>query len=131
MMMHVIFKESTTCHHRAEPMLVRAGTISDVSDVSTLKSQRVLSCHSREGRKDLRFAHGGQSVSVGQGELVVVVGVGLDSVSAFGEGVRQEGLLEPSYEFALGTPASSAPIPQTVTNEWTGHGVRGREERTS
>ena len=52
--------------------------------------------------KNSRRTHRGQTVSSGQSELVVVVGIGRYFVSAVNVfGVGQEGVLEPGYEFAL------------------------------
>ena len=59
--------------------------------------------------KDVRRAHSGQTVAIGQSEFVVIVGKRRDFVSAFGIlGVGQEGVLEPGHEFALRTPRSLA-----------------------
>ncbi len=53
-------------------------------------------------KEDLRRTHSGQTVSGCESELIVVVGVGRDFVSAVGVlGIGQEGVLEPGYEFAL------------------------------
>lgn len=76
-----------------------------------MESANVLSCQRPRMKKDLRGTHGRQAVPTGQGELVVVVGVGGDFVSALGVlRVGQECVLEPGYELALKPSRSSAPM---------------------
>ena len=59
--------------------------------------------------KNVRRAHSGQTVAIGQSEFVVIVGKRRDFVSAIGIfGVGQERVLEPGHEFALRTPQSLA-----------------------
>ena len=82
-------------------------------------------------KKDSRRTHRGQTASGGQSELVVVVGVGRDFVSAVDVfGVGQEGVLEPGYEFALEPLLTSALI---IANNIDGldEVMIVRKERTS
>ena len=82
MIFHVIFKESTTCLYCAWPVASLTGALSDVSRV--VDSANVLPCQRPRMKKDLRGTHGRQAVPAGQGELVIIVGVGGDFVSALG-----------------------------------------------